>query len=468
MAFLRKLKKGGTGRWVVYNAQQNDTIVVPRGFKLRYLSAEALTNQTAVGTVSLGVAPATLGVYSVTLSAITSLVAGTITLTVNGNAGVITLTAADVAAGATLTSLAAAMANPARVTTALTGNSGAWVWNTYSIGAVVYFAQPVGVAGTWTPTVSLTTASGFTIGGGTVVTAPAVNSNVIGPTPLAGPTLAGTAPVQLMTFAGGTQGTTQAVTVDGVSWNATNADTAIISADKFMGSQSAFWTGPTTSGQLWTLTRTSASTVTMVGSFPAVQSAVATSGFVTQTAVATQVGVGSAPLTYATIASLPVITPTVLVPLYSPMTELKVTTPYSICPSTNAPMATLTVSAYGATSAIGSLLINGQAINCGTGAAATVAAAATQIALAINATTLQYGYSAVVNPNVAAQVVIWQSRLSFSKSASQALYLNTASMTNITVGNVFAYPADYTYYVNFSTSALNGNVNLYAIMDKID
>ena len=467
MAFLRKLKKGGTGRWVVYNAQQNDTIVVPRGFRLRYLAAESLANQTSVGTVSLGVSPATLGVYSYTLTTVTGATAGTINVSGNNNAGQFTLVAADVVSP-TATSIAAAIANPARITTAVTGNSTAWNWIITAVGATLYFTQPVGVAGTFTPTLALGSATNITLGAMTVVTAPAVNANVMGPTPMTGPTVAGTVPVQLMTFAGGTQGANNAVFIDGISWLATNADTAVISADKMMGSQAAFWAGPSTSGQLWTLTRTSTTTVTMVGSFPAVQSAVVTSGFSTQTAVATQVGVGSAPLTYATVASLPVATPTILNPLYSPIKPLTIYPGFDICPSTNAPMATLTVSAYGATSAIGSILINGQAINCGTGLAATPAAAATQIALAINQSTLQYGYSAVVNPNVAAQVVIYQSRQSYNKSASQPIYLNTTSMTNITVGSVFAYPADFTYYVNFSTSALNGNVNLYAIMDKID
>ena len=467
MAFLRKLKKGGTGRWVIYNAQQNDTIVVPRGFKLRYLAAETLTAQTSVGTVSVGVAPATLGVYSYTFTTVAGATAGTINLSVNNNAGQVTLTAADVVSP-TATSIAAAFANPARITTALTGNSTAWNWVVSVIGATVYFTQPVGVAGTFTPTLGLGSATNITVSAMTVVTAPAVNAYVVGPTPIVGPTIAGSVPVQLLTIAGGTQAASNALVVDGISWAGLNSDTAVITCDKIMGSQAAFWTGPSTSGQLWTLTRTSSSTITMVGSFPAVQSAVVTSGFSTQTAVATQVGIGSAPLTYSPIASLPVATPTVLVPLYNPMTNLNVTAPYATCPSTNAPMATLTVSAYGATSAIGPLYINGQTINCGTGLAATPAGAATQIALAINQSTLQNGFSAIVNPNVVAQVVIWQSRSSYSKSASQPVYLTTSSMTNITVGNVFAYPSDYTYYLNFNTSALNGNVNIYAIMDKID
>ena len=54
MAFLKKLKKGGLARWAIYNATQNDSFTVPRGFQILNAYTESLAT-TVTGNITIGI-----------------------------------------------------------------------------------------------------------------------------------------------------------------------------------------------------------------------------------------------------------------------------------------------------------------------------------------------------------------------------------------------------------------------------
>lgn len=84
MAFLTKLKKGGVARWVLFNATQNDTFVIPRGFRVRYLGVETLkTVASGTNTFGVGVTAGVVPVQTLTSNTVAVGGAGT-TVTIDG------------------------------------------------------------------------------------------------------------------------------------------------------------------------------------------------------------------------------------------------------------------------------------------------------------------------------------------------------------------------------------------------
>jgi hypothetical protein len=282
-------------------------------------------------------------------------------------------------------------------------------------------------------------------------------------------TSAGTVPVQTLTTNGtavGGSGTT--VTIDGIAVTVEQLDTASEVMDKIMAAYANgdFTHAATTSTESWTMVRTSDTVITMTGSFPKVQSGVvinvgSITGFTLTSAQVVAGTLSAVAVTATTISNYAVDTPS-----QSSLVGLTLESGYGINPPSHSPNTIVTLSTRTGT-ITGTISVNGVAYPF-TETAASVTGGATGIKNAINASSRTSGIEAMLGS--AGVVIISNKRSPYGSPAKSVPAVNIGSITGCSKAKS-SVAEDITYYVNFAgpyAEELEGNVNLYALLEKLD
>jgi len=283
-------------------------------------------------------------------------------------------------------------------------------------------------------------------------------------------TVSGTFPIQTWTVAGTAGGTASAIVIDGVSTiSIANGQTAAQIAATIMAT--AFSYTGTTSAETWALSL-SGLVITAIGNVPKAVSAVTISyGTVTGvTVTAAQVAAGSVCTSGATVVTATAVsnypadysgqTPMVSLTQASPLT-------YGVTPATQTPYLNLTATFTSGT-VTGTFIINGTTFTPSQTAMTSAATMAQYMTAAINATTNQTGLFAY-QVGATAQFFVGVKALAYSYTATATMTYNFGGLsTGAGVTVTTNYPADPSYYINFSTVPPAGNVNVYVELQRLN
>jgi hypothetical protein len=278
---------------------------------------------------------------------------------------------------------------------------------------------------------------------------------------------AGTFPVQTWTAAGTVGGSTTTVTVDGIAVTVVQGDTASIVVDKIMAAYAAgsFTNAATTSLESWTLSRNGL-VITATGNCPKSTVGITTTygsitGFTVTSAQVVAGSVDETAVNATTIANYAIDYPGQEAAGYTPLT---LQSGFDINSPSHSPYTKITFSSYTGTMA-GGMTVNGVAYNpTGT---TNVTNQATAVKTLINASSNQTGLSAV---SAAGVVTIYNNKPFYGSSSVYPPVVNVANLTGATVATASS-ALDKTYYLNLSgygSKSLEGNVNLYVLLEKLD
>src|ERR1035437_7913931 len=118
MATIKRLKKAGVARWYLSAVQQNDSFLVPHGFRMRYLGVETVSTISATN-ITVGAVPGTYANSTFTVTSVASATTGTLAWG-GGATGAVTLASGDIlTVGAVAAKIAASAPTGGWVVTAV-------------------------------------------------------------------------------------------------------------------------------------------------------------------------------------------------------------------------------------------------------------------------------------------------------------------------------------------------------------